>query len=452
MREALNKLSSAEPKPSAVRSCRFNQSFLRKWVGLCWLALGAALLPLSADAEAELLPGLELVTYNSGFGSLDKLFDGNAQSGTAAGENACLTLERQEGIGSLYLTFDYESPNYTLTDNQTERTVSLGEKGFAHDFISLEDVFGHPVASVTIRFPKEQVKLWEVQAFAPGEPPEWVQRWRPCWEEGADLALFSTHGDDEQIFFAGLLPEYAGERGYRVQVIYLTNHRNMTGVRVHEMLNGLWAVGVRAYPVFGDFDDFLTYDREEAFRIFERLGWPKETLLGFVVEQLRRFRPLVAVGHDFAGEYGHGQHMAYAQLLAEAVERSGDEAQFPESAQRWGAWEVPKTYFHLYGEHPVVLNWDQPLECFGGLTAFEVTKLRGFPCHETQQYPVFCRQLYPFDRAAEVERYSPCRYGLYRTQVGEDEACDDFFEHLICYDQQRKLTEQLQQLLQVLKS
>jgi LmbE family N-acetylglucosaminyl deacetylase len=47
-------------------------------------------------------------------------------------------------------------------------------------------------------------------------------------EGGADLVLFSAHGDDEHLFFAGLLPTYAEERGYRVQVVYLTDHRNDT--------------------------------------------------------------------------------------------------------------------------------------------------------------------------------------------------------------------------------
>ncbi|MBQ4178508.1 MAG: DUF4406 domain-containing protein, partial [Elusimicrobia bacterium] len=39
----------------------------------------------------------------------------------------------------------------------------------------------------------------------------------------ADMMLFSTHADDEHLWFAGLLPTYV-DRGYDIQVVYFTNH------------------------------------------------------------------------------------------------------------------------------------------------------------------------------------------------------------------------------------
>lgn len=411
------------------------------WV--LWGLLLAVTLPMAAGAEeAKNLSGVELVAESRGFGGLDFLFDGEASYGKASAEEAGLTLKHPEGIGSIYLIFDLEYGPYTVTNGDTGEIKQWGEQGFAHDFLDLEALFGAAPGSVTLDFPNGRVCLCELYVFSPGEVPDFVQQWEPPKQGQTDLALFSTHGDDEQIFFAGLLPYYAGELGYQVQVIYLTDHRNMTRVRVHEMLNGLWNVGITSYPVFGRFDDFLTYDREEAYRIFERLGYSGETLLSFVVEQLRRFRPLVAVGHDFAGEYGHGQHMVYADLLSKAVELSADISAFPESAEQHGLWEVPKTYFHLYREGAITLDWDLPLERFGGLTAFEVTKERGFPCHETQQYPVFRRQLYSFPNAAAVDKYNPCAYGLYRSTVGEDVEKDDFFENLVTYGQQRRMEQE----------
>ena len=44
------------------------------------------------------------------------------------------------------------------------------------------------------------------------------------------------------------------ERGLKVQVVYMTNH-NDTQSRPHELLNGLWVVGIRHYPVISDFPD-----------------------------------------------------------------------------------------------------------------------------------------------------------------------------------------------------
>lgn len=411
------------------------------WV-LWWLLL-VLTLPMAAGAEeSKNLSGVELVSDSRGFGELGFLFDGEESYGRASEEEASLTLKHPEGIGSVYLIFDLEYGPYTVTNGDTGETKPWGAQGFVHDFLDLEALFGTAPSSVTLDFPNGKVNLCELYAFSPGQVPGFVQQWEPPSQGQTDLALFSTHGDDEQIFFAGMLPYYAGELGYQVQVVYLTDHRNMTRVRVHEMLNGLWNVGVSSYPVFGRFDDFLTYDREEAYQIFERLGYPRETLLSFVVEQLRRFRPLVAVGHDFKGEYGHGQHMVYADLLSKAVELSADASAFPESAGQYGLWEVPKTYFHLYQEGAITLDWDLPLERFGGLTAFEVTKERGFPCHATQQYPVFRRQLYSFSTAAAVDKYNPCAFGLYRSAVGEDAERNDFFENLVTYGQQRRMEQE----------
>ena len=58
--------------------------------------------------------------------------------------------------------------------------------------------------------------------------------------------------------------------------------------------------------------------------------YSREELLRFVVDNLRRFKPLVAVGHDLQGEYGHGMHMVYSDLLTKAVEVSADPAVFPD--------------------------------------------------------------------------------------------------------------------------
>lgn len=172
--------------------------------------------------------------------------------------------------------------------------------------MDLKTLFGENPKTVTFQFENGPVPLLELTLF-PDEPlPDWVQQWEPPVDNGADLVLFSTHADDEQLFFAGILPYYAGQRHYRVQVVYLTNHRNWAGdpnIRCHEALDGLWAVGVRHYPVFGSFADYYSRRKVDAETQFAQNGVSREKLLGYVVEQIRRFRPLVAVGHDLNGEY-----------------------------------------------------------------------------------------------------------------------------------------------------
>lgn len=88
--------------------------------------------------------------------------------------------------------------------------------------------------------------------------------------------------------------------------------------------------------MFGPFGDYYSQSLRDAYSMFQNAGVSEEELIGFVTEQLRRFQPLVAVGHDVEGEYGHGQHRLYADLLMKASAVSGDPEQYPESAKAYG--------------------------------------------------------------------------------------------------------------------
>jgi hypothetical protein len=61
-----------------------------------------------------------------------------------------------------------------------------------------------------------------------------------------------------------------------------------------------------------------------------------------------------------------------------------DPDQFPDSAQTYGLWDTPKAYFHLLKDNQIIMDWDRPLESFGGKTAFEVSIYQGFASHKTQ--------------------------------------------------------------------
>lgn len=359
--------------------------------------------------------------------------------------NAQITLENNAGMASLYIALERLYGPYEVVDNATGSTYTAGQNGYLHEFIDLEAAFGCAPTSITLLFLNSEVSLCEIEVFGSGTVPSYVQRWSAPLDGRADIALFSTHGDDEQLYFAGLLPLYAGELGMEVQVIYMTDHANVGGLRQHEMLDGLWAVGVRYYPVFGPFADFRIDDKAKTYLEYEKLGVIREDILGYVVENLRRFRPLVAIGHDLNGEYGHGMHQVYADVLTEAVEISSDAARFPESAEKYGIWDVPKTYLHLYEENPIVMDYDQPLPDFGGLTAFEVSQQLGFPCHKTQQNILYTDWLYgaenqePVTKATDIVEYSPCLFGLYRSTVGGDVLKNDFMENLVSREEEAAL-------------
>ncbi len=373
----------------------------------------------------------------SGLHNYRMLKDGCINYSFASEGNTHISIENEIGIGGIYLIFDLEYGDYTIMDDDTGEKRTVGQFEYLHDYLNLLLLFGRSLHSVTLIFEKGPVSLRRIQVFSEDEIPNTVQMWEPPLDGCADMALFSTHGDDEQLFFAGLLPLYAGERNVAVQVIYLTNHRNITNVRIHEMLNGLWAVGVRHYPVFGRFEDFCIEDLEKTYVHYEELGTSRNELLQFVVTQIRRFRPQVAVGHDLKGEYNHGMHMLYADLLTKAYEISDDENAFPEIAQKYGIWHIPKLFLHLYDKNRIVMDYDRPLEKFGGLTAFQVTQKKGFPCHKSQQWTWFKSWLYGkennVEKATQIETYSPCCFGLYNASSSMENKTNDMMENVIPY-------------------
>ena len=384
--------------------------------------------------EAEEISGEVQVVSSQGINQVESLFDGNQTKAVQMEEASAICLEHEGGIGSAYLIFDLEYGVFTVTDPDSGESREFGQNALVHEFVDIEGAFGYAPEKIEITFDKGAGLLNEILLFAPGTPPDWVQRWQLPKDGATDLVLFSTHGDDEQLFFAGLLPYYARERGYQCQVVFLTNHRNVTNLRVHEMLDGLWAVGIDTYPVFGSFPDQFSESRRDAYGYMAMEGITDEELLSFVVENLRRFKPLVAVGHDLGGEYGHGQHMMYADLLIRAIEITSDPEAFPESARQYGTWDVPKTYLHLYTKNQIYMDWDQPMESFDGMTAFLVSKDLGFSKHVSQQLN-FGWFIHKKETAASINYCSPSRYGLYRTTVGVDEQKNDMFENLTSYAQ-----------------
>lgn len=381
-----------------------------------------------------------------GYSRIGFLTDGDIDTYRTSAEQAQITLENANGIGGLYLLFDLEYGAYTIGNNDTGATATAGSYGFLHEYIDLKALFGVCPKSVTLQFDNGSVRLSEIYALSDGTPPDFVQTWDKPLEGKADIVLFSTHGDDDQLFFAGLMPLYAKARNVALQVVYMTDHRNITKVRTHEMLNGLWAVGVTAYPVFGNFKDFRIDDLEGTYREYERQGRSREELQGFVVEQVRRFRPQVAIGHDLNGEYGHGMHMVYADLLVKSLALTADPSAFPESAQKYGLWDIPKLYLHLYKENPIVLDYDTPLNELGGLTPFEVTQKYGFPCHKSQQWTDFTQWLNGYNneikKASQIYSNNPTKFGLYRSTVGEDVLKNDFMENIVTYAEQERLEQE----------
>jgi len=376
---------------------------------------------------------------SSGFNNARYLTDTSIEKyASSSSDGATVTIKSDVPIGSLYIVLGKKAGEWIFSAGNIQKMC--GKYGFLHEFVDVVELTGEHQTEITLTFPGKHT-IAEITVFSGGKVPDNVERWEPPCEK-ADLLLLTAHSDDEHLFFAGILPYYAGELGYEVQVVCMSDH-SYEYIRPHEMLEGLWVAGVRNYPVSGYFPDIYSESLTEAMSKFSAKGYSTDSFVEFVVQMLRRFRPKVVVSHDLKGEYGHGTHMLTAYALTEAVAVSADAEKYPDSAEEYGVWDVPKTYLHLYGEGKITMIWDKPLSAFGGKTAFAVSQ-DAFRCHKSQHWTWFYGWMYgsgnnKIKEASQIKKHSPMYFGLYRTTVGMDQNTDDgdFFENIKTYGEEK---------------
>jgi hypothetical protein len=112
--------------------------------------------------------------------------------------------------------------------------------------------------------------------------------------------------------------------------------------------------------------------------------------------------------------------MLNAHALLAAAGLAADSEYHPGSAERYGVWDTPKLYLHLYRGNAITMDWSRPLSRFGGATAYEMA-VAGFDSHRSQHRWAF-----------RVPRTGPRGhlFGLARSLVGEDIIGWDMFENI----------------------
>ena len=319
-----------------------------------------------------------------------------------------LEVSADKPIKAAYIIWNEDPADYT---------VSAGKESFSFDGDILHKLIIFEKAEEKFRIDcPDGGSICDIYVFENTEFPDFVQRWEePCSQ--ADMLILTAHADDEFLMFGGTIPYYAGELGLKVQVAYMTTHFEEQP-RPHELLDGLWAAGVRNYPVIGIIPDTPyepIWTLSEAKSIYDY-----DSVLEWFTEQIRRFKPSVIVTHDKNGEYGHGAHKMAASIVMDAVEISNDPEQFPASAEKYGVWDVPKTYLHFWEENAITMDWERTLDSFGGMTAREAAEYcYGF--HKSQQHLGYSVNY--------LEDWDCRQFGLYRTLVGADEKAD-FMDHI----------------------
>ena len=350
-----------------------------------------------------------------------------------------VTLTSEKPIYGLYLCFRNLPASYVIQKKSGDEwvTVAEGDPRFYHAYYELDGLKKIRILSTTEK--KNILGFNEIYAFGQGEAPDWVQRWEPPLEK-ADLMILVAHPDDELLFTGGAIPTYSAERGNAVQVAYLSPS-NPT--RRSEALNGLWHMGVRNYPVFGNFSD--RYAKTGKAKDAYKEAGGKQKVLDWVTELYRRFKPEVVVTQAENGEYGHPQHKMIADAAKECFTLAADAAQSPDSASAYGTWQVRKLYLHLYGDEAdqTVLDWDQPLSAFDGKTGAELAA-EAFALHVSQK-GMGAGKGAKFEEfkveTTGAKKYPYDHFGLYATEVGADEAKNDFLEHIASAAQPAKVKE-----------
>lgn len=260
---------------------------------------------------------------------------------------------------------------------------------------------------------KERLRIAELQLFGEGEKPAEVQNWQDL--DKADIMLLACHPDDEVLWFAGLMPVYA-DRGYKVQLAMMTP---ASEERQLELLQCAWHCGMRYYPYFiglHDKNGHKNLDRQYSL-------WKGKTRVHrLVTECFRRFKPDVVVTHGEGGEYGHSAHKATADSAKICLKYAADSNKYPQSAEKYGAWQIKKLYLHEYEKNKVTMDWTQPLPFFGGKTGFEIAG-EAFLCHVSQVRIGH----YEFTPVGEHDNTA---FGLYFSAVGPDTGLNDFMENI----------------------
>ena len=376
------------------------------------------LLPLAALAEEAQDITAECIVNKQAWNDAkpDKVRDSNYATFY---KGQAVTIQAPEGktIGALMIKWQVQPKVKVVllrSDDGNKFTEVFREDcKYAQQLIVLDN----PETILRFKAASGQMEVNEIVVLTPGEIPASIPQWKDAPEK-VDLMLFSTHPDDEVLWFGGLLPTYAGEQDKEVLVI---NAVFGTYRRKLELLDSLWTCGVDNYPIFFGFADNRGSLKEIKSKWQGKAYHPDNG----PIEVIRQYKPDVVVLQDFQGEYGHNAHILFTQLASKGVENAALANKHAASVKKYGVWDVPKTYVHLYGENQLRMDWNVPLAAFGGRTGLEVAA-EALECHVSQMDENAAWQM----EDVSSGQYDNGLFGLWRTTVGPDVLKNDLFENI----------------------
>ena len=401
---------------------------MKKWLTallLTLLMLAAANTAFAAEA-ADITDQCKFKTTSSKYKHTqmtDKKYTSYWKANKAKNPSIQVTSpDKNTLIGGIYACFGNLPDSWEVQvsdDGKKWKTAAQGP-AYYHAWVPLEEPARYVRLQVTTG-KQYELYLNEFFVLGVGDKPDWVQDWQPTVEK-ADIMFISTHPDDELIFFGGAIPTYDVEKQLDVVVAYYTRS-NPT--RSSELLNGLWYMGVRNYPVIGTASDKMYKQMDKSYSYAgggsEAKG--KNIVNEWFVELYRKYKPEVVVTHDIDGEYGHSMHMMVSDAALNAIEIAANEDKYTDLTVAHGTWEVKKLYRHLWKENQITLDWNVPLTSLDGATGLELADSAFELFHKTQETS-------GQSVLTTGEEYDNEAFGLVYSTVGEDVSKNDFMENI----------------------
>lgn len=346
----------------------------------------------------------------------DKKYTSYLKTNSVMNPSVTLTAPEDKLIGSIYVCFADLPASWEVQVSEDGKTWTTAVPGpqYLHAYVELPQPSRYVRAIVTTD-KKYVLYINEFFVLGEGEKPDWVQDWQPTHEK-AEILFISTHPDDELIFFGGAIPTYASEMQRDVVVAYFTPSN---GTRSSELLNSLWYLGVRNYPIIGDFSDKMSKNMAAAYKY----AGGEKVVNEWFVELYRRCKPEVVVTQDLEGEYGHSMHQMVSDAAGNAIALAANAEEYPDSAALYGTWEVKKFYRHLWAENQITFDWTVPLTSLGGATGMELADSAFEIFHKTQETS-------GNSVMEDGVEYDNRLFGLVYSTVGEDVEKNDFLENI----------------------
>lgn len=380
---------------------------------LLWILLLSLLCVLSASAEEapEITDQCTFTQSGKQIRDVSHILDRDYGTYCTILSGRALEAESQgEDIGGIFIQFHDRTVACTL-----EARVRGVWKKVADCGDYLTEWFSVPMYTDAVRLVntgRSRMFINEFYVYGYGVQPARAAKWHTG--EKCDLMLISCHPDDEVLWFGGLLPTYARERGYEVQVVVVVPS---TPERRLELLDSLWHCGVTRYPRLLGIGDSHHGSLQEQYR-----AWSKDSVCFSIVKSIRMFQPEVIVSHDLYGEYGHGAHMATGDCTRLAYHYAASPKKYANTAKEYGLWQAKKLYLHLYAENRIEMDWHQPLESFGGKDGYTVAA-EAFQFHKSQLGAWTIH---------DGGKLSNAIFGLVYSEVGPDVEKNDLMENTGC--------------------